>query len=295
MVDPYFSVIIPTYNRAAFLPAALDSVLKQKFPSFEIIVVDDGSTDNTEMVVNNYRDERIRYIRQENKERAAARNTGMLYSKAPFVTFLDSDDTILPNHLAVARTFIEVHKPMIFHLGYDVLSPAGEMISKWTPLPSPANKKLLDGNYLSCMGVFISRDVFSRFRFNEDRDLSGSEDYEYWLRLAGHFDILTSPEVTAALINHEQRSVIQTDASRLIRRIELLKQYLKEDDAFVRKYRDSFDRWEAYLDIYVALHLSLMKGRASQSLYYLWQSLIKFPRVILSRRFWVIPKKLIMG
>ena len=95
-----FSIIIPTYNRAAFLPKAIGSVLAQSFSDWELIIVDDGSTDNTKDVVAQYSDSRITYIFQQNAERSAARNKGIAHSVGEYVLFLDSDDYYLSNFLA---------------------------------------------------------------------------------------------------------------------------------------------------------------------------------------------------
>jgi glycosyltransferase involved in cell wall biosynthesis len=97
------SIVIPTYNRADILPRALESVLSQTVSDFEVIVVDDGSTDNTEAVVNSYDDPRLRYVRSEERKGAnAARNAGIDAAEADIVSFLDSDDTFHPQHLEVA-------------------------------------------------------------------------------------------------------------------------------------------------------------------------------------------------
>jgi len=86
------SAIIPTYNRESFIVSALESVLQQTRQVDEIIVVDDGSTDNTEVLLRKYQD-RIKYIKQNNAGPAAARNTGLLSSSGEYIAFLDSDDT----------------------------------------------------------------------------------------------------------------------------------------------------------------------------------------------------------
>jgi len=91
--NPTVSVIIPTYNRAHTIGRAIKSVLNQTYQDFEIIVVDDGSTDNTEEVVKSFRDKRIRYIQhKKNKGAAAARNTGIKSAKGKYIAFQDSDD-----------------------------------------------------------------------------------------------------------------------------------------------------------------------------------------------------------
>ena len=88
---PKISVIICTYNHAQYIKKAIDSVLNQTYQDFEIIVVDDGSTDNTKNIVNHFGNS-IKYIYQDNKGLASARNTGIHASKGEFVTFLDAED-----------------------------------------------------------------------------------------------------------------------------------------------------------------------------------------------------------
>jgi len=95
------SVVIPTYNRAPVLPRAIESVLDQSFGDFELIIVDDGSTDHTEEVVHRYEDSRIRYLCfDENKGANAARNHGIQIASGTYISFLDSDDEFLPSHLS---------------------------------------------------------------------------------------------------------------------------------------------------------------------------------------------------
>jgi glycosyltransferase involved in cell wall biosynthesis len=106
---PSISTIITTYNRAGLLAQAIQSVLAQTYPDFELIVVDDGSTDNTRNVVESIADARIRYIWQENQERAVARNTGLASSRGQYITFLDSDDRFLPDKLQAQVSMLELH------------------------------------------------------------------------------------------------------------------------------------------------------------------------------------------
>ena len=98
---PLFSVIIPTYNRCALLPRAIDSVLNQTHPDWELVVVDDGSTDATREAVAAYQHPKIRYVYQTNQQLSAARNTGMREASGRYFCFLDDDDVFQPNHLAV--------------------------------------------------------------------------------------------------------------------------------------------------------------------------------------------------
>src|SRR5687767_197530 len=100
------SVVIPTYNRADYIARTIQSVLQQTYASFELIVVDDGSTDNTETVVSSFTDTRINYHKKANAERAAARNYGVRKANGLYITFLDSDDLFMPDHLAQAIRYI---------------------------------------------------------------------------------------------------------------------------------------------------------------------------------------------
>lgn len=103
---PFFSVIIPLYNKAPYVRRSLDSVLAQSFPDFEVIVIDDGSTDEGASIVASYQDSRIRLIRQENAGVSAARNKGIETAKAAWLAFLDADDEYFSNFLEKMRDSI---------------------------------------------------------------------------------------------------------------------------------------------------------------------------------------------
>src|SRR5258706_2437019 len=283
---------MPTYNREDFLVKTRQSVLAQEFDQFELLIVDDGSSDRTAEVIHSFQDQRIVYFKRENGERAAARNTGIEKAKGHYLTFLDSDDLLNENHLTIAWKRIQQYHPAVFHLGYDVVDDKGNVLYPWKKLPSPVNDKLIEGNFLSCLGVFVKRDVLLDYKFNEDRLLSGSEDYELWLRLAARFPILAFPETTAMLVNHEARSVVLVDSSTLIRRIELLRFYLMKDIVFVSLYQGQLRRWNAYRNIYVALHLALLPDSKTKAFHFAINAVRHLPAILFEKRFWVVLKKL---
>ena len=111
------SVIIPTFNRVEFISEAIDSVLSQTYSNFEIIVVDDGSTDNTKQLLTKY-GSRITYDFQENKGVSSARNKGLDIAKGEWIAFLDSDDIWLPEKLSLQMQDLEQHVPLL-HINLD--------------------------------------------------------------------------------------------------------------------------------------------------------------------------------
>ena len=105
---PLVSVVIPTFNRASFVRQAIESVLQQRFQDYELIVVDDGSTDGTRAVVESL-GPRVRYVYQSNRGAAAARNFGVRHARAPWIAFQDSDDLCAPDHLESLYGYVRDH------------------------------------------------------------------------------------------------------------------------------------------------------------------------------------------
>jgi glycosyltransferase involved in cell wall biosynthesis len=292
---PYFSVIIPTYNRAHLIRKTIESVLAQQDPDFEVIVVDDGSRDNTEDVVRGVADNRVAYHKKENAERAAARNYGARLARGRYVNFFDSDDLLYPNHLAAARRLIEQNaEPEIFHLGFEMQDAAGRLLYRVDSLKGNLNEQLPRGNLLSCNGVFLRADVAQAFPFNEDRQLSASEDWELWLRLASRYPIHYSNEVTSIIVNHDERSVLTVNEAALLNRKNLTLKYLFEDAAFVRKYGRERRVIENEFLSYIALHLA-MGGAARRACKYLKDSVIVLPSSVFRRRFLAAVKHIILN
>ncbi len=116
---PFFSVIICTYNRANLLPRALDSLLTQTYRNFEVLIIDDGSTDDTYSVAKKYLNEdfSIRYFYHKNRGLPLSRNVGILAAVGKFITFLDSDDEYAPNHLELHKKIIDDNPDIDFIYG----------------------------------------------------------------------------------------------------------------------------------------------------------------------------------
>jgi glycosyltransferase involved in cell wall biosynthesis len=184
--SPAVSVIIPCHNTAKYLGEAIESVLAQTYPNFEIIVVDDGSTDDTPQVVKSFDDKRIRYVYQENKGLAAARNTGICHSRGQYLTFLDADDTFLPDKLMVQTTFLKNYPEIgLVAGGYLRTDGQGKPFFE-NRLIEPKilqPEELLVVNVLHVPSTLIRRHWIERAGFF-DESLPAAEDWDFHCRLA---------------------------------------------------------------------------------------------------------------
>jgi glycosyltransferase involved in cell wall biosynthesis len=290
---PFFSIIIPTYNRAHLIAQTIQSVFEQQFSDFELIIIDDGSTDSTQEVLSMYKDSRIRCFSKENAERAAARNFGVEISTGEYITFIDSDDLVYANHLSKAYELIRSYSnPPVFHVGYEIKQTDGEIVVRYNSL-SNINAMLLKGNPLSCIGVFLRRDVILDNLFNEDRELSGLEDWELWIRISAQYRFVNSTEITAAMIQHPARSVMQIDAVKLKRKAELLIKYVCENQRNIKTFGKKLRQVSASVKTYVALHLALANKNKTDVLQYTFDGVKENPMEMFRKRFYVILKTLL--
>lgn len=183
MSEPFFSVVIPVYNRADMLRAAVDSVLAQSERDFEIVVVDDGSKDHPERVLP--ADPRIRFFAQENKGGGAARNSGIDRARGRFVAFLDSDDVYLPSHLAAMRALLEHTTDTVGYARMVVDRGCGRTFLK-PPRAIAASEHmatylLCDRGFVPTITVVVARETARRVRYHED--LRAAEDTDFAIRL----------------------------------------------------------------------------------------------------------------
>lgn len=228
-VNPFFSVVIPTYNRANFIKQTLDSVLSQTFENLEVIVVDDGSTDNTFEVVAECRDNRLFYFAKANGERGAARNYGIKKSKGSYVIFLDSDDCIHSEHLSILHSKIVELKNINFiatkynFLRDDTIRASGleSMREGYYSLDD-----FVDGNFIAC-NLCIKKDNPNLHLFEEDRRYAAVEDWMFILENTQSDRLYLVDAVTITMNDHDQRSM-RADNEALIRRMELAGQWMQQ-------------------------------------------------------------------
>lgn len=186
------SVIIPTYNRGQYVAETIEGVLGQTYRDTEIIVVDDGSEDNTAEVVKRF-GERVRYVRQQNSERAVSRNNGLRLSRGEFVTFPDADDCWLPEALSEMLDMMRrVPAAGLVAVGCAIVNSDRRVMGTFHPggnvdgVVTNAFHQLLHSNIIgSPSAVLLRRSVLDRSGpFDEERRLIGVEDWELWARLS---------------------------------------------------------------------------------------------------------------
>ncbi len=190
---PNVSVIIPAYNGARFLPEAIESVLAQTYKDYEIIVVDDGSTDNTKEILKPYFD-KIKYIHQQNQGAATARNTGIRHSQGEYIAFLDADDVWLPEKLHTQVYYLDNNPEvaMVYSRSFTI-SGDGELISKKSSYKDFPSGEIFNILFLHSFFIYTSTVVVRRRILDTvglfDESLITSEDRDLWLRIAREFKV----------------------------------------------------------------------------------------------------------
>lgn len=201
--NPLVSVIITAYNHAKYLPDSINSVLIQTYKEIEVVVVDDGSTDDTEKVVADYSS--VKYIKQQSKGLAAARNTGIFNSEGDFLAFLDADDLLYPNAIYGNLRYFKQHAECAFISGWhDRINENKKLIETYeSPQPvSDHYNALLQGNYVGMhAAVMYRKEIFDYFLFDET--LPACEDYDLYLRIARRYPVFSHAEKLAAYRIHD--------------------------------------------------------------------------------------------
>lgn len=225
---PFFSIIIPAYNRAELLEETLASVQAQSFQEWECIVVDDGSTDPTSSVVEKIAviDSRIRYVYQYNAERSAARNNGMRHARGTYICFLDSDDHYAPQYLERLHFFLAARQLPVALVVTDFCVWDGSDTRPMSAPPLEGNvAEWLFENPVSPSRACMHADIAKHFHFRED--IVMVEDSVLWVSIASKFPVLHLQDCLIWYRVHEGNSVNRTTPAAF-RRHEGLQLFFKD-------------------------------------------------------------------
>jgi len=261
------SVIIPTYNRGWTIGEAVDSVLAQDYRDFELIVVDDGSADNTSQVLDAYRGT-IKVFRQENKGVSAARNRGIAEASGRFIAFLDSDDLWLPQKLSTQVEFFNTTPDALICQTEEVWIRSGVRVN-----PKKRHKKpsgmIFEPSLALCLvspsAVMIRRSLLEIVG-NFDETLPACEDYDLWLRISCRFPVY---RIDTPLIikrgGHEDQLSASFGLDRF--RIKAIKKIIESGFLSKRQYAAAVKTLKEKCNIYAAG--CRKRGRIDEADYYI--------------------------
>ena len=230
--NPHISVIVTTYNRANFIERAIKSILNQSYQDFEIIIVDDGSTDNTEEIIKGYEDRRINYIRhKKNRGTSAARNIGIKRASGEYIAFLDSDDEWLPEKLERQVVVLQNESTEV-GVVYSNLRYIDENGKDMHKLLCPKKEGYIYKDLLgeNCVGppstLLIRKECFNQVGlFDSLQD--AHEDWDMWIRIAKfyRFALIKIPLVKYRLHSDQISKNLET---RIIAANNILEKYTNE-------------------------------------------------------------------
>lgn len=209
-----FSIIIPTYNRANIIHDTIKSVTEQTYQHWELIIVDDGSTDNTEELVKHLMiaENRIKYIYQNNQERSQARNNGIKNAKYKWICFLDSDDVYFSNHLQTFYLSIQKHPKINFFYSLKSGEEHKDFHSKHETILM---------NSIHSQQVCLKKKILLENTF--DKKLRIGEDIELWMRVALKEDFVCTNIETVKIISHSERSINEPGIQNTLNHFKLVK------------------------------------------------------------------------
>lgn len=231
---PTVTIIIPTFNREKYIGSVVRSVLNQTFQNFEIIIVDDGSSDGTRAIIEEFYSDKIIYVYQENKGRSHARNLALEMARGEYIAFLDSDDIYLPRKLELQVNFLDVNQD------FSMLYTAAACIDgEGNFLPDAYDANISGWIYreiaffvpitITLPTVMVRREVFDRVgRFDEALDRF--EDTDMWRRISKHFQIFGLPERTCLLRTHSDNSLAAQDPLSITKALDHYVKKINRED-----------------------------------------------------------------
>lgn len=245
---PLVSVVIPCYNHARFLGEAIESVLAQTYPAIEVVVVDDGSTDETSAVAATYPS--ARYVWQRNGGLAAARNTGMRVSTGAFLAFLDADDRFLPGAIESGVACLCSHPEAAFAWGhYRLIDRTGAPSDvPRIPLVGEAYEALLRRNVIAMHATVLYRRAPLEAAGGFDSRMAACEDYDMYLRLAREHSAVAHGALVAEYRIHGAN--MSRDAARMLRTalgaLQRQKPYVHRKPHLADAHREGQAFWRRY-------------------------------------------------
>ncbi len=233
--------MIPTYNRAQFISSAIESVLTQTFTGFELIVVDDGSIDETSGIVASIRDPRLIFIQQGNAGRSNARNRALALARGKYIAFLDSDDLYLPGKLALQVEYMDEHPEagMIYTSACCIDAQGNDLPEKYEAKRSGRiypDIAFFRPVTITLPTVVVRREIFKQVGGFDER-MSRFEDTDMWRRVSKVTDIHAIDVDTCKLRTHGENGLRAQDPDQIVSSIEYYSNKILREDTDVSAWR----------------------------------------------------------
>lgn len=186
---PLISIVLPTYNRAKFLPQCINSVINQDYQNWELLIIDNNSTDDTDLVIEKFVDSRVKLFKINNEGLIGrSRNLGIKHSKGEWIAFLDSDDWWLENKLTKTLDACTNYTDLIFHdlrIAFDEKISFFHKVKGWSLRTPVLEDLLIRGNAIANSSVMVRKSVLTKAgEINEESEINPCVDYNTWLKVA---------------------------------------------------------------------------------------------------------------
>ena len=288
MSEPFFSIIIPTYNREDVIKSTVQSVINQTFKKWELIIVDDGSTDNTKEVIKNIDDPRIKYIYQENSERSAARNNGIKNSNGKWICFLDSDDAYKKNHLQTFYENIQNDNKQNLDIKFYFTSQETHYVlnknfrvfkTHFDNKKAPfffASESIVPGRV--CINITVLKEL------NFDEEIVIVEDSDLWFRISCYYKTKFINKATFVYNIHDDNSINVKNNAYLTRLNGLQKTFSKPEKKFLKRKEIKTILNNCYFGIqrYYVARNEIIKARIA-----LFKAIIIYPKYRLKEKIYL--------
>ncbi len=225
VVHPIVSVVIPTYNRKKIISRAIESVLNQTYKNYEIIIVDDGSSDGTAEYIKELYNNKINLIPQKNQGASSARNTGVAHAKGKYIAFLDSDDEWVQSKLEIQMAFLDKNPEVTLLCGRTYRADNINKVNSYLTerIIGDLFTTLYTHSFVSTPTVIVKRDILDQVG-GFDLNYKSAEDFDLWLKITKNFKCAFLPDLVAIVNRGEDN--LSTDKITLHKHaIEILAKY----------------------------------------------------------------------
>ena len=288
---PFFSIIIPLYNKEKFISNTLQSVFNQMFKDYEVIIVNDGSTDNSVSIVEKIKDERIKIIHQENQGVSAARNKGIEWAKGEYICFLDSDDSWKKDFLNEIYRLIKTYSNQkVFCAAIEILTKSSVINAQYI-IGNKVEENVYIENYFTASMKYslisTSCSAFHKSVFlevgNFDEEIRSGQDTDLWIRVGNKFNIVFLNKIMCTYV-YDKKSLSRNKLYKTIKLKYDNYKTIESKNKEAKKFLD-YNRYSEVLNnkLYCnRANVKLLKSQISiNNLTFKQKILINLPRFVL--------------